>query len=81
MQADKEHGIMFNSVKCWIRQPQIAFYDALLTAQGMQLDPFKIQTLQDLPTPNSQPKLQSILGLINYLQPFIPGLSSKTTFL
>ena len=32
-------------------------------------------------TPDSQTKLQSFLGLINYLQPFIPGLSAKTTFL
>ena len=31
--------------------------------------------------PNLQTKLQSFLGLINYLQPFIPGLSAKTTFL
>ena len=41
-------------------------------------DPSKIQAL---PTPNSQAKLQSFLGLINYLQPFIPSLSAKTTFL
>ena len=47
----------------------------------MQLDPSKIQAFQDLPTPNSQVKLQSFPGLINYLQPFIPGLSAKTTFL
>ena len=38
-------------------------------------------SLQDLSTPSSQVKLQSFLGLINDLQPFIPGLSSKTTFL
>ena len=33
------------------------------------------------PHTNSQAKLQSFLGLINYLQPFIPGLSAKTIFL
>ena len=47
----------------------------------MQPDTSKIQTLQDLPTPNSQAKCQSFLGLKNYLQPFIPGLSAKTMFL
>ena len=62
-------------------QPQIAFYGAVFTGQGMQQDPSKIQALQDLPAPNSQTKLQSFLGLINYLQPFIPGLSNKTAFL
>ena len=81
MQTVHEHGIVHNSARCQIRQPQIAFYGAVLTAQGMQPDPTKIQALQDLPTPNSQVKLQSFLGLINYLQSFISGLSSKTTFL
>ena len=81
METAKDHGIVFNSTKHHIRQLQIAFYGAVITAQGMQPDPTKLQALQDLPTPNSQAKLQSFLGLINYLQPFIPGLSAKTTFL
>ena len=51
MQTAKEHGIIFNSTKCHIRQPQIAFYGAVFIAQGMWLDPSKIQALQDLPTP------------------------------
>ena len=78
METTKEHGIVFISAKCQIRQPQIAFYGAVFTTQGMWPDPSKIQ---DLPTPDSQAKLQSFLGLINYLQPFIPGLSAKATFL
>ena len=73
--------IVFNSTKCWIRKPQIAFYGTVFTAQGMQLDHAKIQALQDLPTPDSQVKLRFFLGLINYLQLFMPGLSSKTMFL
>ena len=81
MESAKTHGIVFNSTKCHIRQPQIAFYDAVFTGQGMQPDPSKIQALKDFPAPDSQIKLQSFLGLINYLQPFIPGLSTKTAFL
>ena len=81
MQIATEHGIIFNSAKCQIRQLQIAFYGSIFTAHGMWLDLSKIQALQDLPTPDSQAKHQSFLGLINYLQPFIPGLSPKTTFL
>ena len=81
MQSSKTHGIMFNSAKCHIRQPQSAFYGTVFTATGMQLDPTEIQALQDFPAPDSQTKLQSFLGLINYLQPFVPGLSNKTVFL
>ena len=66
MESAKTHGIVFNSTKCHIRQPQIAFYGAVFTGQGMQPGS-KIQALQDLPAPDSQTKLQSFLGLINYL--------------
>ena len=48
--AAKEHGIVFNSAKCCIRQAQIAFCGAVFTAQSMWPDPTKIQALQDLPT-------------------------------
>ena len=81
MESAKTHGTVFNSTKCHIRQPQIAFYSAVFTGQGMQQDPSKLQALQDLPAPDLQTKLQSFLGLINYLQPFIPCLSAKTSFL
>ena len=54
---------------------------AVFTAQGMWPDPTKIQALQDLPTPDSLVKCQSFPGLINNLQPFIPGLSTNTMLL
>ena len=50
----------------------------LFISWGMKPDPAKVQ---DLPTPNNQTKLQSFFGLINYIQPFIPGLAGKTMFL
>ena len=81
MQATKQYGIMFNSAKCWIRQPQIAFLWHSIHCPGHVTRPFKIQAFQDLPFLGSQAKLLSFLGLINYLQPFIPSLSSKTMFL
>ena len=81
MESTKTHGILFNSAKCHIRQPQISLYGAVFTGQGMPPDPSKVQALQDLPAHDLQTKLQSFLGLINYLQPFIPGLSAKTSFL
>ena len=73
-------GVVFNKSKCQIRQPQITFYSTVFTTKDMQLNLSKIQALQDLPTPKSPTKLQSFLGLINYLQPFIPRLANKMMF-
>ena len=80
MKTSSKNGLVFNSHKCSIRQPQITFYGAIFTSKGMKPDPTKIQALQDLPTPDNHKQLQSFLGLINYLQPFLPDLASKTLF-
>ena len=53
----------------------------IFSGQGMKPDPIKIQALQDLTTPQNQNQLQSFLGLVNYLQPFLPDIAGKTTFL
>ena len=81
MKTAAKQGFIFNSNKCHISEPQITFYRTVFSAQGMKLDPIKIQALQDLATPQIQKQLQSFLGLVNYLQPFLPDIASKTTFL
>ena len=42
MESAKTHGIVFIRAKDHIRHPQIAFYGAVFTGQGMQPDPTKI---------------------------------------
>ena len=79
MKTTSCQGLIFNNSKYSISQPQITFYRVIFPAQDMKPDLSKVQTLQDLPTPDNQTKLQSFLGLINYLQPFLPSLASKTT--
>ena len=81
MKTASKNWLVFNSHKCSIRQPQITSYGAIFTTKGMKPDPMKIQALQDFPTPENHKQLQSFLGLINYLQPFLSDLGSKTTFL
>ena len=76
-----KNGLVFNSRKCHISKPQIILYRTMFSAQGMKPDPIKIQALQDLPMPQNQKQLQSFLGLVNYLQPFLPDIAAKTTFL
>ena len=75
MKTASKNGLVFNSHKYSIRQLQITFYGAIFTSKGMKADPTKIQALQDLPTPDNHKQLQLFLGLINYLQPFLPNLA------
>ena len=62
------------------KQATDLIFGTIFSAKGMKPDPIKIQALQDLLIPQNQ-KLQSFLGLVNYLQPFLPDIAAKTTFL
>ena len=72
---------VFNSSKCAICQSQIFFRWCYFLVQGMRTDPAKVQALQDLPAPENLQKLQWILGLINYLQPFSMALHLRLPLL
>ena len=81
LKTAKAKDLVFNSRKCHMSQKQITFFGMIFSGQGMKPDPIKIQALQDLTTPQNQKQLQSFLGLVNYLQPFLPDIAAKTTFL
>ena len=59
MKTAQGQGLVFNGSKCIIYQSQISFYGAIFTAQGMRLDPAKVEALQDLPVPQNPRQLQS----------------------
>ena len=81
MKTAQGQGLVFNSSKYAFHQSKISFYGTIFTVQGMRPDPAKVKALQDLPAPQNPKQLQSFISLVNYLQPFLPSLASKTTFL
>ena len=44
----------------------------------MSPDPKKIQGIMEMPAPRDAAQLQSFLGMVNFLHPFIPHLSTNT---
>ena len=46
METAPHQGLVFNSSKCAICQPQISFYGTIFTVQGMRPDPAKVQALK-----------------------------------
>ena len=75
--AQKE-GLVFNSKKCAIKQESIMFFGGVFSAEGYSPDPEKIQGITKMTPPQMKQELQSFLGAVNYLQTFIPHLSSNT---
>ena len=42
------------------------------------MDPAKVEAIQKLPCPHNVPELRLILGMLNFVQKFVPGLADQT---
>ena len=81
MEVAKENGLVFNSLKCEIKKPSVAFFGNIYSVTGMKPDPQKIKDLQAMPTPSSKEELQQFLGVMTYLSHFIKDFSTKAATL
>ena len=70
-----KNGLIFNSDKCHIKTDSITFFGMLYDANGVHPDSEKIGDLQKMPAPTSKQELQTFLGFVQFLSPFIPNLA------
>ena len=61
-----------------VKAPDVNFFGWLYNADGVHADQDKVNAIHALPVPTNITKLQEFLGLVMYLSPFIPGLSTLT---
>ena len=71
-----EHDLHLNPEKNRININSVPFFGQTLTKDGLQMDAYKWQVIQNWPQPKNIKELQSFLGSVNYLSKFIPHLSS-----
>jgi hypothetical protein len=53
----------------------------IVSADGVQIDPERTRDIAELTSPKSVKKVQSVLGIMNYVRNFIPNFSDKAKFL
>ena len=61
--------------KCCFSSNTIEYLGFILTKDGLKMDPFKVQTIQDWPEPWKVKDIQSFLGFANFYQCFISDYS------
>ena len=61
-----------------VKAQSVNFLGCLYNANGVHPDPGKVNAVHALPAPTNVTELQEFLGLVTYLSPFIPGLSTLT---
>ena len=71
----REKGIKFNPGKCIIGVSEVPFFGHVITDKGLKPDPAKVEAIKQLEIPDSPAKLETFLGMVNYMQKFAPNLS------
>lgn len=77
----QKNGLVFNSDKCHIKTDSITFFGMTYDANGAHPDSQKIADLQKMPAPANKQELQTFLGFVQFLAPFIPNLAEKSAVL
>ena len=75
LNAAAEKNLKLNSEKLTVGEQQVEYFGHLITADGLKLDPQKIEAIQDMPPPADKKELQTMIGMITYLSKFAPQLS------
>jgi hypothetical protein len=63
--------------KCEFHKKSVKFLGFIIGTDGVKIDPGKIQSIKEWPTPRNVTDVQSFLGLANYNRKFIQDYSKK----
>ena len=81
MKVARQRGLVLNKSKCEVKKDSVKFFGCVYDKHGAHPDPSKVSAIKEMPAPQTKGELQSFLGMVTYLAPFIPQLSSHTATL
>jgi len=70
------YGIQLNPTKCIIGASQVKFLGYLVSAEGTQPLPEKVQAIRNFKKHENIKQLRQFLGTINFYRRFVPGAAS-----
>ena len=71
----RQANLRLKKGKCIFRCISISFSGEVTSLLGISSDPRKLQTLTDMPLPNSKIELQSFLGILSYWSKLLPAVA------
>jgi hypothetical protein len=71
----RDHRLYAKFSKCAFWLKEVPFLGQIISAEGIAVDPSKVQEVLDWKSPKSVTQIRSFLGLAGYYHWFIPNLS------
>ena len=68
-----------NPKKCKFYRDEVNFLGHVVSADGIRLDPKKVQAVRDWPTPRTVSEVRQFMGLVNYFHSFLKDLAKIAT--
>ncbi|XP_075087841.1 uncharacterized protein LOC142169819 [Nicotiana tabacum] len=72
----RKYDLKLNPTKYAFRVPSRKLLRFIVRWRGIELDPTKIKSIRDLPSPKSKKEVMSLLGRLNYISRFISQLTT-----
>ena len=67
-----QHGLKVKPSKCHLLKPQVHYLGHVVSAEGVQPDPAKVEVVKNWPIPRTVKDIRSFLGFSGYYRRFIP---------
>lgn len=74
----RENNVLLNNDKCIWKTNKLTFLGHILSSEGIEADPEKVETIMGFRDPKNKEELRSFLGLVTYVGKFIPDLANHT---
>ena len=68
----REHNLKLNPDECDFFRMKVQFLGHIVSKDGLEVDPSKIEAVQKFPVPRIQTEVKSFLGLASYYLRFVP---------
>lgn len=78
LQILRDNQLVCKLKKCHFAQSTISYLGYIISEDGVRMDPRKVRSIVDWPTPKSVKEIQKFLGLANFYRRFIPNFASIT---
>ena len=79
LQTLREHQLYAKFIKCKFWLDRVAFLGHVVSAEGISVDPQKIEAIVDWRSPTNITEVRSFLGLAGYYRKFVEGFSKIAT--